>query len=188
MTAAAFVTQTKPVETLALLAAMTRATRQQFEYRRRIERGIQTPSETLRRRKGTCRDFALFMIEAVRALGFAARFVSGYILVPGDNPPAVVGGGATHAWLQIYLPGAGWVDFDPTNSIIGNRNLIRVAVAWDPAGALPLWGTFTGPTGSFLELEVNVNVVDDTETQALRADPHAHRRFTHDCAPVPIQV
>ena len=102
---------------------------------------MQRPEDTLRLRSGSCRDFALFMMEAVRSLGFAARFVSGYIFVPETDPAAAgVGGGATHAWMQVYLPGAGWVDFDPTNSIVGNRNLIRVAVAWDHGQALPLWG------------------------------------------------
>lgn len=150
------------VGTMDLLRSMTLATRKRFDYSRRVERGVQTPSETLGRGSGSCRDFALFMIEAVRSLGLAARFVSGYIFVPELDPSGSVGGGATHAWLQVYLPGAGWVDFDPTNSIIGNRNLIRVGVAWDPAGALPLWGTFTGSAASFLGLEVTVNVVEET--------------------------
>ena len=88
---------------------------------------MQRPEDTLQRRSGSCRDFALFMMEAVRSLGFAARFVSGYIFVPDGR--ATRCGGATHAWMQVYLPGAGWVDFDPTNSVVGNRNLIRVAVA-----------------------------------------------------------
>ena len=95
------------------------------------------------------------MMEAVRALGLAARFVSGYIFVPESRPAATVGGGSTHAWMQVYLPGAGWVDFDPTNSIVGNRNLIRVAVAWDPAHALPLWGSFIGSASSFLGMDVD---------------------------------
>ena len=99
---------------------------------------MQSPSETLRRGSGTCRDFAWLMIDAVRSLGLAARFVSGYMFEPGQDALSLVSGGATHAWLQVYLPGAGWVDFDPTNSIVGNRNLIRVAVAWDPAHVLPL--------------------------------------------------
>ena len=64
--------------------------------------------------------------------------------------PSMTGGGATHAWMQVYLPGAGWIDFDPTNSIIGNRNLIRVAVAWDHKHVLPLWGTYVGKASSFL--------------------------------------
>jgi transglutaminase-like putative cysteine protease len=118
----------------------------------------------LLKRRGTCRDFALLMMEAVRTIGFAARFVSGYIFVPGFQPDPILGGGATHAWLQVYLPGAGWVDFDPTNSIIGNRNLIRVAVAWDPAHALPLWGTYVGSLSSFLGMDVVVSVRDESET------------------------
>jgi transglutaminase-like putative cysteine protease len=151
-----------PLETMTLLRAMTLSTRQQFSYSRRLERGVQTPSETLQRRSGSCRDFAVLMIEAVRSLGRAARFVSGYIFVPETDPASAVGGGATHAWLQVYLPGAGWVDFDPTNNIIGNRNLIRVAVAWNPEDALPLWGTFIGSMTSFIGLEVSVSVVDET--------------------------
>ena len=147
--------------TMDLLRSMTVTTREQFDYTRRFERGVQTPSETLQRRSGSCRDFALLMIEAVRSLGLAARFVSGYIFVPDADLSRTVGGGATHAWLQVYLPGAGWVDFDPTNRIIGNRNLIRVAVAWDPADALPLWGTFIGSAASFLGLDVTVSVVEE---------------------------
>lgn len=140
--------------------------REQFNYCRRIERGTQSPDETLQLRTGSCRDFALFMMEAVRAVGLAARFVSGYIFTPDTDHDSSVGGGATHAWLQVYLPGAGWVDFDPTNSIVGNRNLIRVGVAWDPAGALPLWGTYTGFTRSFLGLDVSVSVIEEPYGQA----------------------
>ena len=164
--ATGFLASPEPVETMALLRAMTLATREHFKYRRRIERGTQTPRETLQRRSGSCRDFALFMMEAVRALGLAARFVSGYIFVPDSDPSSNIGGGATHAWLQVYLPGAGWVSFDPTNSIIGNRNLIRVGVAWDPADALPLWGTFTGAASSFLALDVSVSVVEEAYGRA----------------------
>jgi transglutaminase-like putative cysteine protease len=93
-----------------------------------------------------------------RSLGLAARFVSGYIFVPHVDSASAVGGGATHAWMQVYLPGAGWVDFDPTNSIIGNRNLIRVAVAWAPEQVLPLWGTYEGLPGAFLGMDVDVTV------------------------------
>ena len=84
------------------------------------------------------------MMEAARSLGVAARFVSGYIFVPDSS--GLAGGGATHAWMQAYLPGAGWIDFCPTNSINGNRNLIRVAVAWTHDQVLPLWGTYEGYT------------------------------------------
>jgi transglutaminase-like putative cysteine protease len=122
---------------------------------------VQSPSETLQRKSGSCRDFAVLMMEAVRSLGLAARFVSGYIYVPAANPAEAVGGGATHGWMQAYLPGAGWVDFDPTNSIVGNRNLIRVAVAWDQRNALPLWGTFTGKASSFRGMQVDVSVIEE---------------------------
>ncbi|HXP30225.1 MAG TPA: transglutaminase family protein [Stellaceae bacterium] len=160
--AASFLAPSVSTDTIALLRAMTVGIREQVAYTRRTERGVQTPSETLRRGSGSCRDFALLMIEGVRSLGLAARFVSGYIFVPNAEPSGTLGGGATHAWLQVYLPGAGWVDFDPTNRMIGNRNLVRVAVAWDPAHALPLWGSFIGSASSFLGMEVAVSVVDGT--------------------------
>ena len=117
---------------------------------------MQTPEETLLSQQGSCRDFAVLMMEGARSLGIAARFVSGYIFTP--NSSGLVGGGATHAWMQAYLPGAGWIDFDPTNSIVGNRNLIRVAVAWAPEQVLPLWGTYEGPPGAFLGMDVTVTV------------------------------
>ncbi len=156
-----FLPRSGKIETIALLRAITVGIREQLTYRRRIERGVQTAGETLQRGSGSCRDFALLMIEAVRSLGFAARFVSGYIFVPEIEPARVLGGGATHAWLQVYLPGAGWVDFDPTNRIIGNRNLIRVAMAWDPAQALPLWGSFVGYASAFIGMEVDVTVSEE---------------------------
>jgi transglutaminase-like putative cysteine protease len=147
--------------TMSLLRSMTIGIRRDFRYTRRPEKGVQSPSQTLQRRCGSCRDFALLMIEATRSLGLAARFVSGYILVPGMDSGATRGGGATHAWMQAYLPGAGWIDFDPTNSSIGNRNLIRVALAWDPKQALPLWGTYVGAASSFLGMDVTVSVRED---------------------------
>jgi transglutaminase-like putative cysteine protease len=163
--AAAFLSPSGSTGTMALLEAMTLGIKDEFVYVRRPEKGVQRPEETLRRRAGSCRDFALFMIEAVRSLGLAARFVSGYIFVPQADQAAPVGGGATHAWMQVYLPGAGWVDFDPTNSVVGNRNLIRVAVAWDHGHALPLWGTFTGAASSFLGMDVEVSVTDGAPDQ-----------------------
>jgi transglutaminase-like putative cysteine protease len=142
--------------TMKMLRAMTHGIREQFQYIRRTEKGVQTPEETLRAGAGSCRDFAVLMMEATRSLGVAARFVSGYIFVPQAS--GANGGGATHAWMQAYLPGAGWIDFDPTNSIVGNRNLIRVAVAWAPAQVLPLWGTYDGPAEAFLGMDVDVSV------------------------------
>jgi transglutaminase-like putative cysteine protease len=147
--------------TMNLLRSMTLGIRKQFQYTRRIQKGVQSPQETIQSGCGSCRDFAVLMMEATRALGVAARFVSGYIFVPG-NDTSVTGGGATHAWMQAYLPGAGWIDFDPTNSIVGNHNLIRVAVAWSPEHVLPLWGTFTGPSDSFLGMDVTVSVAEES--------------------------
>jgi transglutaminase-like putative cysteine protease len=159
--ASRFTSPTGSGSTMTLLEAMTGAIRDEFAYVRRCEKGVQRPEETLRLRTGSCRDFALFMMEAVRSIGLAARFVSGYIYIPSEaSPVAMVSGGATHAWLQVYLPGAGWVDFDPTNRIVGNRNLIRVAVAWDHGHALPLWGTYVGRASSFLGMDVDVSVTE----------------------------
>jgi len=158
--------------TLAILLAITRAIHEQFDYSRREAIGTQDPVETLKTRSGTCRDFALFMMEAVRSLGFAARFVSGYLydekLIAGGGE-TLVGGGETHAWVQIYLPGAGWVEFDPTNALAGSRNLIRVAVTRDPAQAIPLSGSFTGPAGSFLGMSVEVEVKAEAAPAQARA-------------------
>jgi transglutaminase-like putative cysteine protease len=163
--AAGFLPSDGRIGTMELLRKITLGIREQLTYSRRYERGVQTPLETLTKGTGTCRDYAFLMMEGVRSLGIAARFVSGYIFVPGAGNAPVRGGGATHAWLQVYLPGAGWVDFDPTNSIIGNRNLIRVAVAWAPTQALPLWGTYIGPASSFLGMEVSVSVMDEPEPE-----------------------
>ena len=124
---------------------LTYAIKEGFAYERREASGVQSPRHTLDRRRGSCRDFAVLMMEAARALGIAARFVSGYVFVPSEEgEPVRLGGGATHAWCQIYLPGAGWVEFDPTNGLVGGKDLIRVAVARDPAQAAPLTGAYFG--------------------------------------------
>jgi transglutaminase-like putative cysteine protease len=146
------------VETLAILEAMTHAVKHEFDYRRREEMGVQSPVETLRLKSGSCRDFALLFIEAARSLGLAARFVSGYLYDQAlvDAGAGVVGQGATHAWAQVYLPGAGWVEFDPTNALIGGRNLVRIAVARDAPQAIPLSGSYTGAPEDYLGMNVEV--------------------------------
>jgi transglutaminase-like putative cysteine protease len=145
-------------ETGRLLATMTAAIRESFTYNRRTNPGTQPPQLTLATGTGTCRDFALLMIEACRSLGFAARFVTGYLYVPGRDGALNRGGGETHAWCQVYLPGAGWVEFDPTNGIVGNRDLIRVGVARDPSQAIPLSGSYKGGRDAPLGMTVQVNV------------------------------
>jgi transglutaminase-like putative cysteine protease len=156
-----FLAEMGQVDTLELLSAMTRTIRRRFTYLARHEPGIQDPRTTLLLETGTCRDFALLMMEAVRSLGMAARFVSGYLHVPQHPRPDEAdrhGGGNTHAWLQVYLPGAGWVEFDPTNGIIGSRGLIRVATVRDPAMAIPLSGSWTGSPDDCLGMNVSVHV------------------------------
>jgi transglutaminase-like putative cysteine protease len=146
--------------TLDVLLAMNSAIKADFAYQRREEVGVQSPVETLNLGSGSCRDFAVFMMDAVRCLGLAAQFVSGYLYDEKliDAGGGLVGGGATHAWIQVYLPGVGWVEFDPTNALVGGRNLIRVAVAREAAQAAPLVGSFTGTAADFLSLDVKVEV------------------------------
>ena len=152
-----FIDDDGPTETVGLLAAMAGTIRRDFAYVARHEKGTQTPIQTLALRQGSCRDFAVLMIEAVRALGFAARFVSGYVYDPSPDE-GLVGGGNTHAWVRVFLPGSGWVEFDPTNGIIGNRGLIRVAVARDPYQAIPLSGSWAGFPGSFEDMDIEVDI------------------------------
>ncbi|MBV9828183.1 MAG: transglutaminase family protein [Alphaproteobacteria bacterium] len=158
-----FLVNSGPTDTREMLAAITFAIKERFTYLRREEPGTQDPEQTLKLGSGSCRDFALLMIEAVRALGLAARFVSGYLYEPRKEG-GYVGGGATHAWAEVYLPGAGWIEYDPTNGIIGNRDLIRVAVVRDPRQAVPLSGTWTGRPGDLLGMDVEVTVTSEHPT------------------------
>jgi transglutaminase-like putative cysteine protease len=157
MWAKQFILET-PTNTFNLLATMNAAIRGSFDYHAREEEGTQSPVETLETKSGTCRDYALLFIEAARALGFGARFVSGYLYDPAlDGGDALQGAGATHAWAEVYLPGAGWVEFDPTNGLIAGENLIRVAVTRDPAQAVPISGSYFGE-GKFVGMDVDVTV------------------------------
>jgi transglutaminase-like putative cysteine protease len=147
-----------------LLARLSQGIHHGFRYRRREAKGIQPPLETLGLRYGSCRDFAMLMIEAARSFGFAARFASGYLAVPLDYPQKANGSarGSTHAWAQIYLPGTGWIDFDPTSGSVGNIGLVTVATAPDPRHAIPLHGTFFGFPSDHLGMEVQVSVMSGT--------------------------
>lgn len=146
------------VDTSKLLLKLTHAVRETCRYTRRTDPGTQAAGLTLERKLGSCRDFTLLMMEAARYLGFAARFVTGYIYVPARDEGKILGSGATHAWVQIFLPGAGWVEFDPTNGIVGNRDLIRVGVARDPRHVKPLSGSFRGDRSLYLGMEIDVRV------------------------------
>ena len=163
--------------TLELLTRLTQGIHHQFLYRRREEKGIQEPVETLRLRQGSCRDFAMLMIETARAWGLAARFASGYLAAPLDHAAgsADAGHGATHAWAQIYLPAAGWIDFDPTTGSVGKKNLVVVAVVRDPSHAIPLHGTFIGFPSDPVGMEVKVSVRSGTP-EVVWAVPRRFRR------------
>jgi transglutaminase-like putative cysteine protease len=140
---------------------MNQSIRDNFRYAARDEEGTQTPLETLKLNSGSCRDFTLLMMEAARRLGVATRFVSGYLYDPaldGSDSDGTVGAGYTHAWLQAYLPGAGWVPFDPTNNLLGGTHLIRVGIARDPSQAAPISGSWFGESGDYLGMTVSVTV------------------------------
>lgn len=147
-------------DTLDVLKRMMDEIWHDFNYQAREAEGTQPPGETLHRRSGTCRDYAWLMIEALRRLGFACRFVSGYLYDAALDGGAVgmTGSGATHAWLQVYLPGAGWRAYDPTNRLTAGFDLIRVAIARYPAQVIPLSGSWFGDTGDYLGMDVQVSI------------------------------
>jgi transglutaminase-like putative cysteine protease len=146
-------------DTHDLLVEMTQSIRRTFKHAARHEKGIQNPVQTLHLGSGSCRDLAMLMIAALRSRGIAARFVSGYLHLPddGDDDEDITGGN-THAWVQVYVPGPGWVDFDPSGGVVGNRSLIRVAVVHHPREAIPLHGTWFGTASDHLAMKVAVKV------------------------------
>jgi transglutaminase-like putative cysteine protease len=144
------------VETYLLLDWVNKAIATGFTYRQREEPGVQTPATTLARRNGSCRDFATLFIEACRCLGLAARFVSGYLYAP----TLMAGQGATHAWSEVYLPGAGWKGFDPTcGQVVGNDH-IAVAVSRHPESVPPVAGSFLTASPQSPVMRVVVEVVE----------------------------
>jgi len=148
-------------DTLALLKDINAAISAWIVYEAREDEGTQPPLVTLDRRLGSCRDIAVLMIEAVRRLGFGARIVSGYLINRLEFSGAMLGSadaGSTHAWVEIFLPGAGWVTFDPTNRTVGDFSLIPVAVARDIKQAVPVSGSFSGKPDDFLSMSVEVSV------------------------------
>jgi transglutaminase-like putative cysteine protease len=149
-----------PTGTLALLADLNAGVSTSISYQSRDAEGTQTPIETLNRGWGSCRDLAMLLIEAARSLGFGARVVTGYLHSPSDRSHSI-GAGTTHAWADIYVPGAGWVAYDPTNRTIGGGNLIRVAVTRDISQAIPVAGSFVGASDDYLGMNVEVSVAQE---------------------------
>jgi transglutaminase-like putative cysteine protease len=142
------------VDTLALLQQINGAINRTFRYEARDAAGVQSPATTLQKCSGSCRDFATLFIEACRCLGLAARFVSGYML-----GGAMTGlGASTHAWAEVYLPGGGWKGFDPTLGLLTTTQHVPVAVSRHSEHAMPVTGSFVGPSSAFVRIEVDVRV------------------------------
>jgi transglutaminase-like putative cysteine protease len=150
--------------TYDLVTNLTRTIHTSFAHFARHEKGAQAPLRTLAM-GGSCRDHAVFLIAALRSLGLAARFVSGYLDIPDDQDDCE--GGNTHAWAQVYVPGPGWIDLDPSSGIVGNRNHIRVAVTGEPKDAVPLQGTWFGEQSDHLNMTVTVKVRSEPECGAV---------------------
>lgn len=142
--------------TLEFLLKLNESIAANFSYGRRDESGIQSPSETLKLGTGSCRDFALLLMEAARHIGLAARYVSGYLCSMDENQPDVATD-ATHAWTEIYLPGGGWKGFDPTCGILAAGLHVRVAATRNPTQATPIRGSYLGDASLFRGMDVTVN-------------------------------
>ncbi|MDI4663746.1 transglutaminase family protein [Xanthobacter autotrophicus] len=145
-------------DTLSLLKDLSAGVSQRISYQSRDEEGTQSPTHTLDRGWGSCRDFAVLFVETVRSLGFGARIVSGYLYNPAGTFAGPQGAGSTHAWAEVFVPGAGWIPFDPTNRSMGGFNLIPVAVVRDIRQAIPVQGSFVGDSGAFRDMTVDVHV------------------------------
>jgi transglutaminase-like putative cysteine protease len=150
--------RSNPTDTLSLLKDLSEGVSRQIKYQSREQEGTQGPLDTLDRGWGSCRDFAMLFAESVRTLGFGSRIVSGYLYNPDQDRTGSDGAGSTHAWAEVYVPGAGWITFDPTNRSVGSLNLIPVAVARDIRQAMPVAGSFVGMTDAFAGMTVEVAV------------------------------
>jgi transglutaminase-like putative cysteine protease len=139
-------------------------------YRRRAEKGVQTPLQTLRAGSGSCRDLATLLMDAARVLGVASRFASGYL----HGPASLWGHASTHAWTECYLPALGWRGLDPTvGKAIGLQH-IATGVSQHPRGVMPVTGSFHGTRSAFLGMDVEV-LTRDLADPALRVSNEATR-------------
>ncbi len=147
-------------DTLALLKDLNAGVSRAIRYRAREEEGTQSPARTLELGVGSCRDYAVLFAEAARALGFGARIVSGYLFNPGRDLAGSADSGSTHAWAEVYVSGAGWIPFDPTNQGVGGHNLIPAGVARDIGQIMPVVGSFAGEADGFECMSVEVDVTE----------------------------
>ncbi|QDV30532.1 hypothetical protein Spb1_24660 [Planctopirus ephydatiae] len=144
-----------------LLQALNSRIYESLTYQHRDEPGVQLPCETIAKGTGSCRDYAVLMMEAARHWGLAARFVTGYVQLDAQQH------GSTHAWIEIYLPGAGWRGFDPTNNKLASAEHVSVGVARDQDKASPLSGTWFGAANAFESLAVKVQVFEVNDSSAM---------------------
>jgi transglutaminase-like putative cysteine protease len=153
--------RSQPTDTLSLLKDLNAGVLASVAYRPRDEEGVQTGAQTLAIRSGSCRDLAALFIEAARQLGFGARAASGYIFDPTTPSQQTE---TTHAWAEVYLPGAGWIAFDPTHGRVGAGGLITVAVARSNAQIMPVAGSYVGASDALeaMEVEVHLTACDAT--------------------------
>lgn len=145
-------------DTLSLLRDISSGVAERLTYETREDEGAQTPEQTLNSNRGSCRDYAVLFVDAVRSLGFGARIVSGYLYDSDQVAIGSAGAGSTHAWAEVYVPGAGWITFDPTNRSVGGFNLIPVAVARNIHQTMPVTGSFVGDSNAFKSMDVQVQV------------------------------
>lgn len=150
--------RSNPTDTLSLLKDLNAGVLAWISYEIRDDEGTQAPVQSLERGWGACRDVAILFVEAVRVLGFGARIVSGYLYDPAGDLAGSAAAGTTHAWAEVFVPGAGWIAFDPTNRRVGSANLIPVAVGRDIRLVMPVAGSYGGPSDAFEGMSVEVNV------------------------------
>ncbi len=156
-------------DTLSLLKDLSAGVSHWIGYQSRDEEGAQPPTQTLARGWGSCRDLAVLFAEAARSLGFGARIISGYLFNPGGELAGTSGAGSTHAWAEVYVPGAGWISFDPTNRGVGGFNLIPVGVARDIRQVMPVVGSFVGASDAFQAMSVEVAVTKAASSNSAEA-------------------
>jgi transglutaminase-like putative cysteine protease len=149
------------IDTLVLLQKINSAIQHSFAYQVRDEQGVQSPAETLKKKSGSCRDFATLFLEACRCLGLAARFVSGYMLSGALGAEA-----STHAWAEVYLPGGGWKGFDPTMGLLTTFQHVPIAVSRHPENAMPVTGSYLGAAKALgIEVDVRVEEINPVQSQ-----------------------